>query len=117
WNALRAIGPYIIRYASNRPNALPIIVVEGATPRPAGPQRSESTKTGVRLGLVQLGERIDPGGCVLWWAPGRGVGIFIPSSRVGTMAEWIADRQLVLDSVQRTHEQNVALTADAFALF
>jgi glycosyltransferase involved in cell wall biosynthesis len=117
WHSLRKLETVVVEHCDRRSGALPLVVVEIAEPAHLEPQGAAAAQTGVRLALEVLGARIDPGGTTLWWSPGRGIGVFVPSARAEPIEAWLAERRLVLDMAAALSFDNAAADAHALALF
>jgi glycosyltransferase involved in cell wall biosynthesis len=117
WHSLRALAPVIAKDAVGRPEGPPVVLVEAGPPSAALPERAERAKDGVRLGLVALGEQLDGRGVVTWWAPGRGLGAFVPSTRLPAVADWLAERRPLIDVVNALHERGIDLDDRSMSLF
>jgi glycosyltransferase involved in cell wall biosynthesis len=117
WHAVRAVATTIGSHVAARAGAPPVIVVEGGPAGAAPLEREESTKEGVRLAIAGLGPTLGVDATVLWCAPGRGVGAWIPSSAATRMQPWLDQCRLLLESLHVEHREGVELDARNFALF
>ena len=80
WHTMRALAASIVRHVETRSQPPPVLLFEGGPSYAVALDGVERAKEGVRLGLSALAARIDPDGTVLWCAPGRGAGAYLPSS-------------------------------------
>jgi len=117
WHSLRALAPVLSAHARKSDRTLPVVVVEGGHELSAQPERTERAKAGIRLALASLGTQLDAEGRAIWFAPGRGVGVFVPADRLGSLREWLEERQAVLTTINALHDRNVQLDARSLALF
>src|SRR4029079_1404293 len=95
----------------------PVVVVEGGPADAAPLERVESTKEGIRLALSDLGRELDREGVLLWCAPGRGVGAWVPRGTVARLQPWLDGGRAGLDATRVEHLRNIELDARNFALF
>ncbi len=117
WHTVRALTTGVAGHFAARAGAPPVVVVEGGPSDAAPLERVESTKEGVRLALADLGRALDADAAVLWCAPGRGVGAWIPSETAARLQPWLDQCRLVLESLRAEHLARLDLDARNFALF
>ncbi|HTK15136.1 MAG TPA: hypothetical protein VL769_01995, partial [Acidimicrobiia bacterium] len=117
WHAVRAVTTTIAAHVAARAGAAPVIVVEGGPADAAPLERAESTKEGIRLALERLAPALGVKATVLWCAPGRGAGAWIPSTAAARMQPWLDQVRLLLEPLRLEHRARVELDARNFALF
>ena len=84
WHVVRALTSVIAERVAAT-GVAPVVVVEGGPADAAPLERVESTKEGIRLALSDLGRELDREGVLLWCAPGRGVGAWVPRGTVARL--------------------------------
>ena len=116
WHVVRALTSVIAERVAAT-GVAPVVVVEGGPEDAAPLERVESTKEGIRLALSDLGRELDREGVLLWCAPGRGVGAWVPRGTVARLQPWLDGCRAVLDATRVEHLRNIELDARTFALF
>lgn len=117
WHTVRALTTAVASHFAGRAGAAPVVVVEGGPPDAAPLERVESTKEGIRLALDDFGRALHVSAAVLWCAPGRGIGAWIPSETTARLQPWLDQCRLLLESLQVEHRARLDLDARNFALF
>jgi glycosyltransferase involved in cell wall biosynthesis len=117
WHAVRSVARSVAAHFGDRPGSAPVVVVEGGPPDAAPLERIESTKEGIRLALLDLGAGLASDATVLWCAPGRGTGAWIPPTTAARLQPWLDSVPLLLESLRAEHRARIDLDAQNFALF
>lgn len=117
WHSMRALAASIVRHVETRSQPPPVLLFEGGPSYAVALDGIERAKEGVRLGLNALAERIDPDGTILWCAPGRGAGAYLPSSVARSLDGWLGSRRVLLDALNAEHERAIELATRNLALF
>ena len=117
WHAVRALAPAVLLHAAGRIGPAPVLMFEGGAVYASHVPWVESAKEGVRLALTDLAAQLDDDPTVLWCAPGRGAGVFLPSMKTRQLDAFVRGRRELLDALRSAHQQSLDLVAREFALF
>jgi glycosyltransferase involved in cell wall biosynthesis len=117
WHTMRVLAASIVCHVETRSQPPPVLLFEGGPSYAMALDGVERAKEGVRLGLSALAARIDPEGTVLWCAPGRGAGAYLPSSVARSLDGWLGSRRVLLDALTAVHERGIELATRNLALF
>lgn len=117
WHTVRSLAATVLLHAAGRVGPAPVLMFEGGPLYSSQVTSVDSAKEGVRLALTDLAAQLDDDPTVLWCAPGRSAGVFLPSTTTRQLDAFLRGRPEVLDALRSAHQHSLDLVAREFALF